>query len=301
MSGIVPAVAVQLTGTLILVFAYLGLYFQERKRYLAIWLMSWVFSVARFAFEILAALEGNQGVLVALNQLSTLWSGALLLWGTYLFLARKASGVWLAFFVAGSLWVCIAVYFHLSLPWTVVPVFFVSAFTNILTGLALLKFKGTKGPAKWIAGWAFILWGLHKADYPFLRPAGSMAPYGYILGAAFGVISAVGIILLYLETTKKELQESERRYRSIFENAAEGNYQVDRRGRFLRANPALARMWGYESPEQLMEERVDFTSQVYVDPADREKIRETLQKDGFVKGFEDEDLQKRRRDTVDSP
>ena len=166
------------------------------------------------------------------------------------------------------------------------PIFFVSALANILTGLALLRFKGTTGPAKWITGWAFILWGLHKADYPFLRPSAWAAPYGYIIGAVFGFVSAVGIILLYLGKTKKELQESERRYRSIFENAAEGIYQVDREGHFLRANPALARMWGCESPEQLMEERVNFTGEIYVDFGDREKIRETLQKDGFIKGVE---------------
>ncbi len=286
MSGIVPALAVQLTGTLILVFAYLGLYVQERRRYLAMWLASWVFSVARFAFEMLAALEKGQGVLVALSQMSTLWSGALLLWGTYLFLARKASRLWLVLFVSGSLWVCAAVYFHFSFPWALGLVFFVSALANILTGLAFLRFKGTTGPAKWITGWAFILWGLHKADYPFLRPSAWAAPYGYIIGAVFGFVSAVGIILLYLGKTKKELQESERRYRSIFENAAEGIYQVDREGHFLRANPALARMWGCESPEQLMEERVNFTGQIYVDFGDREKIRETLQKDGFIKGVE---------------
>ena len=112
--------------------------------------------------------------------------------------------------------------------------------------------SGITGPAKLTAGWAFILWGLHKADYPLLRPLAWAAPLGYILGAVFGFISAVSIILVYLEKTRKELKASEEKYRSIFENAVEGIFQTTPEGRFLSANPSLARMYGYESPEQLL-------------------------------------------------
>ncbi len=90
MNGAVPAMFVALTGSLILVFTYLGLYFQERRKYFALWLASWAFYAVRFIFEILAALWGNREMLLALNQLSVLWSGIFLLWGTYLFFGKKA-------------------------------------------------------------------------------------------------------------------------------------------------------------------------------------------------------------------
>src|SRR5262245_2680237 len=46
--------------------------------------------------------------------------------------------------------------------------------------------------------------------------------------------------------------EAEERYRSIFENAIEGIFQTTLDGRYLTANPALARMFGYGSPEELI-------------------------------------------------
>jgi diguanylate cyclase (GGDEF)-like protein/PAS domain S-box-containing protein len=82
--------------------------------------------------------------------------------------------------------------------------------------------------------------------------------------------------LLYYEGTirditerkqaEKELREAERRYRSIFQNAAEGIFQVTPDGRFLSANPALAKIHGYDSPEQMIEEVTDIANQMLADP-----------------------------------
>ena len=52
--------------------------------------------------------------------------------------------------------------------------------------------------------------------------------------------------------TEKRLRLSEEKYRSIFENAIEGMFQNTPDGRFLTVNPAIAKMHGYSSPEELM-------------------------------------------------
>ncbi|MBS1250904.1 MAG: hypothetical protein MAG431_02503 [Chloroflexi bacterium] len=41
----------------------------------------------------------------------------------------------------------------------------------------------TSGVSKRLTGWAFILWGIHKADFPFLRTVTWFAPWGFILSA----------------------------------------------------------------------------------------------------------------------
>src|SRR5262245_45721195 len=51
---------------------------------------------------------------------------------------------------------------------------------------------------------------------------------------------------------EQALRDAELRYRSIFENAIEGIFQTTPDGRYLSANPALARIYGYDSPEALM-------------------------------------------------
>ena len=50
---------------------------------------------------------------------------------------------------------------------------------------------------------------------------------------------------------EEERGRAEKNYRSIFENAVEGIFQTTVEGKFLTANPAMARMLGYESPEEL--------------------------------------------------
>ena len=50
------------------------------------------------------------------------------------------------------------------------------------------------------------------------------------------------------EETIEALRRAEQKYRSIFENATEGIFQTTAEGKYLSANPALARMYGYDSP-----------------------------------------------------
>ncbi|MGA2026217.1 MAG: PAS domain S-box protein, partial [Syntrophobacteraceae bacterium] len=89
------------------------------------------------------------------------------------------------------------------------------------------------------------------------------------------------------------LQSAEQRYRSIFENAAEGIFQATENGRFILANPSLARTYGYGSPEELIAGVTDIASQLYVDPEQRAEFKRQLDEQGSVAGFE---VQLRRRD-----
>src|SRR5258708_3978376 len=78
----------------------------------------------------------------------------------------------------------------------------------------------------------------------------------------------------------------EAQYRSIFENAVEGIYQTTLAGRYLRVNPALARIYGYESPEALVVGLTDIAGQLYVDPDRRETFKRRMALEGLVTDFE---------------
>lgn len=82
------------------------------------------------------------------------------------------------------------------------------------------------------------------------------------------------------------LRESEARYRNIFDNAVEGIFQSTVQGGYISVNPAMAEMFGHESPEELLEAVTDIEHQVYVDPARREDFQRLIERDGFVKNFE---------------
>jgi PAS domain S-box-containing protein len=84
---------------------------------------------------------------------------------------------------------------------------------------------------------------------------------------------------------EKALTQTEEKYRGIFENAVEGIFQSTPDGRYLSVNPALARMFGYESPQDLVDKVTDIGRQFYVDPAERDRFRKRLEEAGEVKGF----------------
>jgi PAS domain S-box-containing protein len=83
-----------------------------------------------------------------------------------------------------------------------------------------------------------------------------------------------------------QVRETELKYRSIFDNAVEGIFQTTPDGRFITANRALAAMYGYSSPEELMEKLTDITTQLYVEPAQREALFEALKESDVVSNFE---------------
>jgi PAS domain S-box-containing protein len=103
---------------------------------------------------------------------------------------------------------------------------------------------------------------------------------------ALAILANVAAPALESARLYRELQETERRYRSIFENAVEGMYQTTPSGTIIEANPAMARILGYESPCELMETITDLGAQVYVDPGARARFLQEIEKRGVVQGFE---------------
>jgi PAS domain S-box-containing protein len=101
-----------------------------------------------------------------------------------------------------------------------------------------------------------------------------------------------------IDITERKLQEDqlqarESTYRGIFQNAVEGIYQSTPDGNYLEVNPALARMYGYDSPQHLLSQVLDIQQQIYVDPSMRERFKTEIDKSDVVRGLE---YQVRRRD-----
>jgi PAS domain S-box-containing protein len=85
---------------------------------------------------------------------------------------------------------------------------------------------------------------------------------------------------------EEALRISERKYRSIFVNAAGGIYQSDTRGRIMTANPAFVRIMGYDSEQDLIRNVTNLKEQFYADAEKREALRNLFKKSDAVKNFE---------------
>lgn len=95
------------------------------------------------------------------------------------------------------------------------------------------------------------------------------------------------------ELREKELCESERRFRSLFDNFVIGLFQTSQEGHFIAANETLASMLGYDSPEDLIETVTDIRSQVYIDEKQRAVNLLKLGREG---GGRDEEIHVKRKD-----
>ena len=83
-----------------------------------------------------------------------------------------------------------------------------------------------------------------------------------------------------------EQRLAEESYRKLFETSIDGIYVTTPGGKLLNANPALARIMGYDRPEQLIESIDDVAQNVYVNPAAREEFQRLMQRDRMVREFE---------------
>lgn len=114
-----------------------------------------------------------------------------------------------------------------------------------------------------------------------------------LAGIAIYIILKVRKSAIALNVAREKLQEAfkatrkaEAKYRTIFENVTEGIFQTTREGKFISANPAFAKIFGYNSPEELMSEIEDIPGKIYVDPNRRSEFISLMDENNMVSEFE---------------
>ncbi len=99
-------------------------------------------------------------------------------------------------------------------------------------------------------------------------------------------ISVFGKDITERKIAEQALLEAETRYRDIFDRALEGMFQTTVEGRVITANHALAKMLGYDSPEEVIASVSDVARDVWVDPQEHAVYVQLLEEHGTVLGFE---------------
>jgi PAS domain S-box-containing protein len=105
-------------------------------------------------------------------------------------------------------------------------------------------------------------------------------------------VSLIAPFFYAIRQSEKDLRESEERYRTLVENVNVGVYRStgDLEGRYLQVNPAMAKIFAYESLEEFMKVPI---AKRYVDPHGRECFLKKIKESGYVRN---EELELRKRD-----
>ena len=154
--------------------------------------------------------------------------------------------------------------------------------------------------------WAALVGGITGAAWTslllitivlFIAPALLLAP-GTIVEAQFFLLVATltGLVTGAIVTDRRRaevaLRESEKKYRAIVDNAIEGIFQSTVEGRFINVNPAMAYMYGYDSPEEMIQKVTNISAQIYVDPSNRKELQYRLANEQKLIGFESQNYRK---------
>ncbi len=102
-----------------------------------------------------------------------------------------------------------------------------------------------------------------------------------------GLVGVIRDITAFKQAADAQ-RATEERYRKIFEELVEGIYQTTEDGTLIAANAALARMFGYASPEEMVAAKSTTEGHLYVDPARRSEFQALIEASGEISGFESE-------------
>lgn len=251
MTWLIPATIATLAGSLVLTLVYIYLITQEQARYLRIWTLAWGAYAVRQVFDLLLAVGYTSLLWGISSQSFAMLNSLFILWGTYALIRQKIPVVWLVGVGVCVLWIIFGAFWQFPFMLYALPPFAFAALIHIKAGLIFMQTHTLTGIGSRVTGFALVLWGLHKADFPFLRPVDWFAPWGYLLAAVLALVVALGTLLVYFQKTREESQESRDYLENLIASMQDGLVILDAQGRHLTVNDAFCRMTGYSREELL--------------------------------------------------
>ena len=106
---------------------------------------------------------------------------------------------------------------------------------------------------------------------------------GLVILAVLALV--LGMLHRVSEDTRRRLTAGEASYRAFFEHAVEGIFRTTPEGHYLAVNQALAQIYGYHTPEELITRLTDIGAQLYVDGGRRDEFRAQMQANDLVTDF----------------
>ena len=219
MINLVPYIQLTLLGSVILAVCNLYIYMKNRETPLLLWGISWGFCILRYIFMLLFNHHPEYQIFFALNQFFACLNGIFLLYGVFVFVNKSIPRLWLFLFPVFFLWDFISVYLGFNPLLITLPNFLFLGIAYIATGFYLIKTRNLLAKERYFIGILFIIWGIHKLDYPFLYRSAWFAPIGYSLAFIFMFFISFGLIVLYFSETKIALQKSTRKFNLLIEKS----------------------------------------------------------------------------------
>lgn len=227
---------------------YLYLFIQYRERYMGYWSLSWVLYAVRLFMDFLRYSGFDSLFFLAVNQASTILCAIFLLYGIYSFIEKKVPVWWIYAGVAATLMTDIFFLLNTSLVIAALPTATFFGIAQIWTGVLFLMHWEIRGLGKYVTGVTLVLAGLANLGYPFdSAELSELTLWAFIIPAIMDFIIILGTLLIHFQKVRKDLSESEKRFRLLAENAKDiiYRYNITPRQGFEYISPAVYNITGY--------------------------------------------------------
>jgi len=263
---VVPMWMAEALGSIVLVAIAASIYVKTREKFMSHWLIGWGLALlagSPMAFDEPTALS------VVTYETARVIGVYFLLKGNSEFHGRqvpRAYGLWSA---ATLGWVLVGLpLMYTRVPeqyaeYLLLPSVSLNAVCFISSGRMFFRARETRPLSRNLAGWGYVLLGVHMLDYPVLHGLPGVARWAYMLGFLLGLTAGLGSFLSYFdmremeskrETKAKEqaqadLVASEARYRELADLLPETVFEVDLRGNLTFGNRAGFQNFGFSYEE----------------------------------------------------
>ncbi|HVL18867.1 MAG TPA: GAF domain-containing sensor histidine kinase [Gemmatimonadales bacterium] len=193
-----------LTAALAALCAFL--YHRYHKPYFAWWAAAWALYVVRIG-AITSFLLSGSWIWLYWHQVATGWTALALLYAALVFAQGVRWRPWyLALVLFPPAWSYVAIYRLDQFLWAAGPAVLFLSLATLGTGWAFIRYRRrVDSSGATLLAVAFVLWGLHHLDYPFLRARGAWTPWGYYLDIVFSLAIGAGILLLVVDDQRRGL------------------------------------------------------------------------------------------------
>lgn len=235
MSALQQTVLQSLNATIILVIVYSYICFIERSKLFLIWTLSWVLYALSYVMQLLFLY--NSFILFEwLAQLLLLVSSYLLITGATLYVGKTIHKYWKVMGILVLAWLFLALIFHIPILWLVLPncVCIGAAFW----GLGKVYF----GKRKKAMAVLYIIWGIHKMNYPLLRAIGWFEPWGYHIAEIIDISLAIGMLIEYFNYSRLKAEDIKTRYKTLVDYSDDIIFSFDANNTFLSVNNKLCQV-----------------------------------------------------------
>lgn len=227
---------------------YFYLFSKSKEKYINYWGLSWAMYAFSLIFAFLILEFPDSSIYIAFKQVSDLFNSLFLLFGTYAFISQKIPIYWMQYTLINILWIATAGYYELSVvAITLLPSIYLSIIA-VVAGVNFLRHWSFQGIENKIGGLVFLLWGLHKAYYPFINPQYWNSSQGMLSEIALASILNLCILLVYLQKIRTQLIESEGKIKLLADNAQDliYSYRLEPEMGFEYVSPASNVILGYD-------------------------------------------------------